>query len=80
MLASLVSAGTLPPLEQRLPEKADVMVEPVVDEIGRYGGNWTMAWTGPGDNGRSASRRRKRYSDSTRTEAGRTECRQELRG
>ena len=49
MLASLVSAGTLPPLEQRLPEKADVMVEPVVDEIGRYGGNWTMAWTGPGD-------------------------------
>ncbi|NIK68109.1 MULTISPECIES: ABC transporter substrate-binding protein [unclassified Paenibacillus] len=49
MLAKLVADGTLPPLAERLPVQADVMVEPVVDEIGQYGGDWTMAWTGPGD-------------------------------
>ncbi|MCM3629781.1 ABC transporter substrate-binding protein [Paenibacillus glycanilyticus] len=49
MLAKLVADGSLPPLAERLPVQADVMVEPVVDQIGQYGGDWTMAWTGPGD-------------------------------
>jgi peptide/nickel transport system substrate-binding protein len=49
MLAELVTAGTLPALADRMPTQADIMVEPVVDEIGQYGGEWKMAWTGPGD-------------------------------
>jgi peptide/nickel transport system substrate-binding protein len=49
MLAALVSAGTLPALADRMPVQTDIMVEPVVDEIGQYGGDWKMAWTGPGD-------------------------------
>ncbi|MGO4376624.1 ABC transporter substrate-binding protein, partial [Paenibacillus sp. MCAF20] len=49
MLAKLVADGSLPPLAERLPVQADVMVEPVVEQIGQYGGDWTMAWTGPGD-------------------------------
>jgi peptide/nickel transport system substrate-binding protein len=38
MLAERVSQGTLPPVEQRLPEKP-VIVEPV-ESIGTYGGTW----------------------------------------
>jgi peptide/nickel transport system substrate-binding protein len=49
MLAKLVTAGTLPPLEERLPIQADVKIEEVVDEIGQYGGDWKMPWSGPGD-------------------------------
>ena len=36
MLATMVQAGTLPPLEERLPE--DVQVVKVVDALGNYGG------------------------------------------
>jgi len=49
MLAELVKAGKLPPVEERLPVAADVMIEPVVEEIGQYGGDWNMAWNGPSD-------------------------------
>ncbi|MBJ6360152.1 ABC transporter substrate-binding protein [Paenibacillus sp. MAHUQ-46] len=49
MLEALVKAGTLPALEQRLPVQADIMIEQVTDEIGTYGGDWKMPWTGPGD-------------------------------
>ena len=48
-LAKLVAEGKLPKLEERLPKAEDIMVEPVVEELGQYGGDWTMAWTGPGD-------------------------------
>ena len=47
VLASLVRAGKLPPVEQRLP--SNPLVIPVVEEIGRYGGVWKRAFTGPGD-------------------------------
>ncbi|WP_373230324.1 ABC transporter substrate-binding protein [Cohnella sp.] len=49
MLAKLVTAGSLPALADRMPAQADIMVEPVVEEIGQFGGDWKMAWTGPGD-------------------------------
>jgi peptide/nickel transport system substrate-binding protein len=38
MLAELVQAGTLPPLEQRLPQ-TPLVVQPL-ESIGRYGGQW----------------------------------------
>lgn len=40
MLARLVEAGSLPPVDQRLP-KNPLVVE-VLDQIGVYGGEWTM--------------------------------------
>jgi peptide/nickel transport system substrate-binding protein len=47
MLAERVRAGKLPPVAERLP------VEPLVwqplNEIGKYGGTWRRAFTGPGD-------------------------------
>ncbi|WP_244226539.1 ABC transporter substrate-binding protein [Paenibacillus protaetiae] len=49
MLQELVKAGTLPPVEQRLPAKGDVMVEPVYESIGKYGGEWRNPWNGPDD-------------------------------
>jgi peptide/nickel transport system substrate-binding protein len=49
MLAELVSAGTLPPLAERLPVQDDIKIEEVVEEIGQYGGEWKMPWTGPDD-------------------------------
>lgn len=49
MLAKQVSEGALPPLEERLPKKEDIMIEPVVEEIGQFGGDWTMPWTGVPD-------------------------------
>ncbi|WP_372634211.1 ABC transporter substrate-binding protein [Cohnella sp.] len=49
MLAALVTDGKLPPVEERMPVAADIMIEPVVEEIGQYGGDWNMAWNGPGD-------------------------------
>ncbi len=49
MLAALVSDGKLPPVEDRMPVAADIMIEPVVEEVGQYGGDWNMAWNGPGD-------------------------------
>jgi peptide/nickel transport system substrate-binding protein len=47
MLAALVKAGTLPPVEQRLPSEPMVL-QPVRD-IGTYGGTWRRAFTGPAD-------------------------------
>jgi len=49
MLAELVKAGTLPALEERLPEAGDVMVVQPLHEIGKYGGNWRRGFTGPAD-------------------------------
>ncbi|RED63261.1 ABC transporter substrate-binding protein [Cohnella lupini] len=49
MLQELVKAGTLPAVDQRLPVKADVMIEPVFESIGKYGGEWRNPWNGPDD-------------------------------
>lgn len=47
MLADLVKAGQLPPVQQRLPDEP-LVLQPT-NEIGKYGGNWRMAFTGPAD-------------------------------
>jgi peptide/nickel transport system substrate-binding protein len=49
MLAERVANGTLPPVEQRLPENPAV-VEPI-HEPGRYGGTWRRMARSPGDMG-----------------------------
>lgn len=48
MLAEMVEAGELPPLEERLPTNPAV-VEPV-ESLGQYGGTWTSALVGGQDN------------------------------
>ncbi len=55
MLAAMVQAGTIPPVEERLPDASDVLVVPVVEKIGEYGGTWRRAFTGPND-GQNADR------------------------
>jgi peptide/nickel transport system substrate-binding protein len=40
MLADMVAAGDLPPVEERLPMEEDIMVVAGVDGIGEYGGVW----------------------------------------
>jgi peptide/nickel transport system substrate-binding protein len=47
MLAELVKAGKLPPVEQRIPEEP-LVLKPA-REIGKYGGLWRRGFTGPGD-------------------------------
>ena len=47
MLAELVQAGKLPPVEERLPKEP--MVIPVTEEIGQYGGTWHRCGVGPGE-------------------------------
>lgn len=47
MLAEKVAARELPPVEERLP-KQPMVLEPS-DEIGKYGGTWHRAFTGPAD-------------------------------
>jgi peptide/nickel transport system substrate-binding protein len=47
MLAEMVAAGELPPVDERLPK--DVLVQEVVDEIGTYGGTLRRAFLGPSD-------------------------------
>ena len=47
MLAELVAAGQLPPLEERLP-KEPLVVQPY-ESIGKYGGTWRRAFTGVRD-------------------------------
>ena len=47
MLAELVKAGKLPPVEQRVP--AEPLVWQPLNEIGKYGGTWRRAFTGPAD-------------------------------
>ncbi len=46
MLTEMVDAGTLPPVEERLPVNPRV-VDAV--EVGQYGGVWHRAFKGPGD-------------------------------
>ena len=46
-LAALVKSGSLPPVEQRLP-KNPMVIKPL-QSIGKYGGAWRRAFTGPGD-------------------------------
>ena len=47
MLAEMVAAGELPPVDERLPDEP--LVEEVVDEIGTYGGTLRRGFLGPGD-------------------------------
>lgn len=47
MLAELVEAGELPPVEERLPDNP-LVIEPF-EEIGTYGGTIRRGFTGPGD-------------------------------
>ena len=47
MLAEMVAAGELPPLEERLPAEP-LVVEPF-EAIGQYGGTWRRAFTGVKD-------------------------------
>ncbi len=49
MLAELVQAGTLDPVQERMPVAEDIMVENVLEEIGQYGGEWVFPWAGPDD-------------------------------
>lgn len=49
MLAELVKAGNLPPVEERLPDREDLLVIEPLHEIGKYGGTWRRAFTGPAD-------------------------------
>ncbi|MAE64961.1 MAG: twin-arginine translocation pathway signal [Phycisphaeraceae bacterium] len=46
-LTALVAEGKLPPVAQRLPEHP--LVIPPVERIGKYGGTWRRAFTGPAD-------------------------------
>lgn len=48
MLAEMVAAGSLPPLEERLP-KTPMVIEPV-ESLGKYGGIWRTALVGGQDN------------------------------
>ena len=47
MLADLVKAGKLAPIEQRVP--AEPMVIKPLHAIGKYGGTWRRGFTGPAD-------------------------------
>jgi peptide/nickel transport system substrate-binding protein len=46
MLADLVKAGKLPPVDQRLPKTPQVFP---VESVGTFGGTWHRAYKGPGD-------------------------------
>jgi len=47
MLADMVAAGELPPVEERLPERGDIMVVQPRESIGTYGGEITFNATNP---------------------------------
>jgi peptide/nickel transport system substrate-binding protein len=47
MLAELAKSGKLPPVDKRIPEEP--MVIKPLHSIGKYGGTWRRAFTGPGD-------------------------------
>jgi peptide/nickel transport system substrate-binding protein len=49
ILDPLVKAGKLPPVAKRLPETSQLLVIKPLREIGKYGGNWRRAFTGPAD-------------------------------
>ena len=44
-LAAMVKAGTLPPVDERLP--LDPVVHTPVEEVGQYGGTWHRAAVAP---------------------------------
>ncbi|MDR1058758.1 MAG: ABC transporter substrate-binding protein, partial [Treponema sp.] len=48
-LTAEVRAGRLPELSKRLPEASELLVVKPLHEIGKYGGNWRRAFTGPAD-------------------------------
>jgi peptide/nickel transport system substrate-binding protein len=54
MLSEMVSAGTLPPVDERLPVAPRTI--PVTEEIGEYGGTWFRAAVGAGDAGTIGNR------------------------
>ncbi|RME96821.1 MAG: hypothetical protein D6768_21045, partial [Chloroflexi bacterium] len=47
MLAEMVAAGELPPVDERLPD--DPLIENVAEEIGQYGGVLRRGFLGPSD-------------------------------
>src|SRR5437899_1326291 len=49
ILDAQVKAGKLPPVDKRLPEPSQLFVVKPLHEIGKYGGNWRRAFTGPAD-------------------------------
>ena len=49
MLAEQVKAGKLPSVDKRLPEPSQLFVIKPLREVGKYGGNWRRAFTGPAD-------------------------------
>ncbi|MCB0189164.1 MAG: ABC transporter substrate-binding protein, partial [Caldilineaceae bacterium] len=49
MLAELVQAGSLPPVDERLPTTPKLIE--VVEEVGQYGGTWYRVAVGAGDPG-----------------------------
>ena len=49
MLADQVKAKKLPPVAQRLPEPSQLFVVKPLHQVGKYGGNWRRAFTGPAD-------------------------------
>ena len=44
-----MKAGKLPAVDKRLPEPSQLFVVKPLHEIGKYGGNWRRAFTGPAD-------------------------------
>ena len=48
-LNALVKAGKLPAVDKRLPDASQLFVVKPLHEIGKYGGNWRRAFTGPAD-------------------------------
>jgi peptide/nickel transport system substrate-binding protein len=48
-LADQIKAGKLPEVSKRLPDRSDLLVIKPLREIGKYGGNWRRAFTGPAD-------------------------------
>jgi peptide/nickel transport system substrate-binding protein len=47
--AAEVRAGRIPELSKRLPEASELLVVKPLHEVGKYGGNWRRAFTGPAD-------------------------------
>jgi peptide/nickel transport system substrate-binding protein len=48
-LAEQVKGGKLPEVSKRLPEASELLVIKPLREVGKYGGNWRRAFTGPAD-------------------------------
>ena len=55
ILAEQVKAGKLPSVDNRLPEPSQLFVVKPLREIGKYGGNWRRAFTGPADHARQSA-------------------------